>query len=476
VAGAIVVGFDPLRRSWVTSAEALAAPVAGLPPLDGTLTTDPATLQEFADDFGHIIHRTPVAVLEPGSVEDIARMVRYAGEQGLKVAMRGQGHATFGQAQVDGGIVIDSSALATIHSIDEDRARVDAGVQWRDLVNAAYAQGLTPPVLTDYLELSVGGTLSLGGIGGMVSRVGAQVDNVLELEVVTGSGDIVRCSDEHEPELFNAVLAGLGQCALVVRATVRLVPAPTNVVVYDLFYSDIATYVRDQRTLATEGRFDYLEGQVVPNSTGTGWLYMIEAAAFFTPPEAPDPAVLLAGLSDDAAARQVTGQSYLDFAFRIEPLVALLKSIGLWASPHPWFSVFVPVSTVEAYVGDIVASLTPADTGGGPILFYPFRRDLLGRPLLRVPDEDFFTFNLLRFAPPGDPATVASMVASNRTFYEQAVLAGGTQYPLGSIPTIPLDWVIQYGPAYDFLEDAKERFDPRDVLTPGQGIFPRPPR
>src|SRR5215471_5115216 len=151
VAGAIVVGFDPLRRSWVTSAEALASSaMAGIPRLDGTLSTDPATLQLFADDFGHIVNRVPIAVLKPGSVQDIARMIGFAREHGLKIAMRGQGHATFGQAQVDGGIVVDSSTLATIHSIGPDQATVDGGVQWSDLVNAAYAQGLTPPVLTDY--------------------------------------------------------------------------------------------------------------------------------------------------------------------------------------------------------------------------------------------------------------------------------------------------------------------------------------
>ncbi len=45
-----------------------------------------------------------------------------------------------------------------------------------------------PPVFTDYIELSIGGTLSLGGIGGTSYRYGVQVDNVLSLEVVTVMG------------------------------------------------------------------------------------------------------------------------------------------------------------------------------------------------------------------------------------------------------------------------------------------------
>ena len=475
-AGALVLGFDPVRRSWVTEAQAgTVRALVGVPPLDGTLRVDATSLQQAADDFGHIVHRTPLAVLEPGSVEDIARIVRYSRAHGLKVAMRGQGHATFGQAQVLGGIVIDSTTLATIHSISADRAVVDAGVQWSDLVNAAFAQGLTPPVLTDFLELSVGGTLSLGGIGGTASHFGAQVDNVLALAVVTGRGEIETCSPDSNPGLFEAVIAGLGQCAIIVGATVRLVPAKTNAMVFDLFYGDIDTYVRDQRTLLADGRFDYLEGQVVANPAG-GFLYMIEAASFFTPPQSPNTVALLSGLSDDASSRQSTTETYLDFAFRLEPLVAFLKSIGAWSSPHPCFSVFVPMSTVTQYVGNIVAGLSTADTGGGPILFYPFRRDLLRRPLLRVPTEDFFTFNLLRFAPPNDPATVSSMLASNRAFYDSAVAAGGTQYPLGSIALTPADWRAQYGAVFPLFQVAKALFDPDDVLTPGQGIFPQPVR
>ena len=445
-----------------------------VPPLDGTLTVDPTALAAAADDFGHIIHRTPFAVLQPGSIEDVARMVRFARTEGLRIAMRGQGHATFGQAQVRGGIVIDSTTLATIHSIAGDRAVVDAGVQWADLVRAAFAMGLTPPVLTDFLELSVGGTLSLGGIGGQASHFGPQVENVFELQVVTGRGDVRTCSLDHDRELFHASLAGLGQCAIIVRATVRLVPAQTNATVFDLFYDDIATYVEDQRMLLASGRFDYLEGQVVPNASSGGFRYMIEAASFFTPPGSPDATALLAGLSDDASARQTTSESYLDFAFRIEPTVAILKTLGLWATPHPWLSVFVPNSTVERYVGSIVARLTEADTGGGPVLFYPFKRDLIHTPLLRVPREDFFTFNLLRFPATTDPATIDGMIADNRRLYDCAVRAGGTLYPLGSVPLTPADWVVQYGPVFPFFAELKERFDPDDVLTPGQGIFPRP--
>jgi cytokinin dehydrogenase len=471
VGGAIVLGFDPRRRSWVTEASA-SGPLDGVPALDGTLFVDAAHLAAAADDFGHIISHTPVAVLLPGSVADIAKVIRFARRHGLQVAMRGQGHAQFGQPQVQGGIVIDSSSLSVIHEIGTDFADVDAGVLWSALVNTAATHGLTPPVLTDYLELAVGGTLSVGGLGGTTQHFGLQVDNVLQLEVVTGEGDVVTCSRIRLPELFAAVLAGLGQCAIIVRAKVRLVPAQAQALVFHLFYDDINLYVHDQELLLNDGRFSYLEGQVVANPDGVTWRYMIEAASYFTPPAMPNQTALLAGLSDDRSTSEIFTQTYSDFAFRLAPLIEFLMSIGVWGFPHPWIDLWVPASRAASYVGGIIAHLTTTDTGQGPVLFYPIDTHKVQAPLYRLPDERIaFGFHILRTAAPPTTDVVNAMLVQNRTFYEQAVAVGGTRYSIGAIPFTRADWRHHFDGVYPFLAVSKLRFDPDNVLTPGQGIF-----
>ena len=78
--------------------------------LKGELYFDDAVLQSSADDFGHVVHKKPVAMLRPGDAQDIAKLVQFANRHGLKVAMRDQGHSFFGQTQVEGGVVIDSSS------------------------------------------------------------------------------------------------------------------------------------------------------------------------------------------------------------------------------------------------------------------------------------------------------------------------------------------------------------------------------
>lgn len=129
------------------------------------------------------------------------------------------------------GLVIDNQALSTIHSTGPDFADADAGVRWKDLIITTYAKGVTPPVITGYTGLSVGGTLSVGGISGRYNA-GAQVDHVRELEVVTGAGEILRCSQSHNRDLFEAALAGLGQCAIITRALIDLVRVRSMVRLY----------------------------------------------------------------------------------------------------------------------------------------------------------------------------------------------------------------------------------------------------
>src|SRR5437764_1823109 len=148
----------------------------------------PSARTAAGEDFGKVVRRPPRFVVEPHRIDELVGVVRQAREHGLQVAARGEGHSTNGQAQAKDGIVVAMRAMDSIHMVGPDQASVDAGATWRQVLRRTLALGLTPPVLTDYLGLSVGGTLSVGGLSGSSFRHGAQVDHVTELEVVTGSG------------------------------------------------------------------------------------------------------------------------------------------------------------------------------------------------------------------------------------------------------------------------------------------------
>ncbi|GAA2479577.1 hypothetical protein GCM10010406_14730 [Streptomyces thermolineatus] len=479
---AVVIGFDPLNRLWVTddgrqeggARRAASDTLEALPPLDGTLLVDEASLAAAADDYGHIVHRTPSAVLRPGSVADIVAMVRYCNARGLKVAPRGQGHTTYGQAQTEGGLVVETSPLDRIGQVSGNTVTVGAGALWSSVAKATLAHGLTPPVFTDYIELSVGGTLSVGGLGGQTHRHGSQLDTVTELKVVTGAGELITCSPTRRADLFRAVLGGLGQCAIIVGATLRLVTAPETVRHYQLPYSDLETFLADQRRLVTEGRFSYVEGQVSAAEDGSFTTYVLEAVAYGPPAgPAPDDTQLLAGLRHDPAGAQIADMGYYAFLDRLAAGVAALKEAGLWDWAHPWLNVMLPGDSAAPLAASLLQDLGPDDVGpGGVVLLYPLLRERLRQPMLRTPDDPVpYLMSVLRACPPGDTATVDRLLAANRTAYETVRDSGGLQYPVGSIPFTAADWRDHFGPAWPQLAAARKCYDPRGVLTPGQGVF-----
>jgi cytokinin dehydrogenase len=473
-AAAAVVGFDTVLRGWVSAAELPRAHFAlaeGFPSFDGSLLTDGASLAAASDDFGHMVHRQPSAVLKPGSVNDVVEMVMFARRNRIKVAARGQGHSTQGQSQVEAGVVIDMSTLSAIHEVNAADALVEGGARWIDLLQQTVAQGLTPPTLVDFIELSIGGTLSLGGIGSQSFRFGPQVDNVLELQVVTGEGEMVRCSPSQNRDLFDAARSGLGQVGIVVGARVRLIPAPPNARLYQAFYNELQAFLSDLEGLIDDGRFDTVQGFAVSDGSG-GWLYQLETTKYFAPGGEPDDAALMAGLSFTPGTQSAQDMSYFDYLNRLAPLIAFLRQVGAWDLPHPWVNLFVPAASALTLIGETLANLVAEDVGQGPILIYPFNRDLFTAPLFRVPEErHFYVFSLLRNAVPPTPERAAGLVADNRALYERATELGGKRYPFDSVLMTKHDWQKHYQPVWGQLVSAKQAYDPDGILTPGQGIF-----
>jgi cytokinin dehydrogenase len=473
-ATALVVGFDPVGRGWVAAADAECSTFADAPRLDGILLLDAASREADAADLGNIAHRTPCAVLRPGSVADIQQMIRYCRRHNIKVACRGQHHTTHGQGLTP-GLIIENRWLNTIHSIRPRRAVVESGVIWKDLLEAAFEQRLKPRGVTGYTALSIGGTLSVGGCP-LTNHEGGLVDHVEELEVVTGRGDVMRCSADDHSDLFEAALAGLGQCGVITRATVDLVPALPMARTYLLPYTDNATFFRDMRTLFDRGELNEVYTVCVPPGL-SAFVYQISATVFFDPSNPPDNDRLLRGLSVAPAATM--DQSYLDYALLVDRQIEALRIAVNWdALVKPWFDAWLPEPAVESYVGDVLGGLTARDVGpGGFVLVFAQRRSRMTRPFFRVPDaagaDRVWLFDILTSSalPGPDPLFADEMLARNRRLFDRARALGGTRYPIGALTFDQQDWIMQYGNQWAEFARRKQRFDPDNILTPGPGIF-----
>lgn len=143
---------------------------------------------------------------------------------------------------------------------------VQPGITWGNLVAETVAHGYTPPVLPDWLHLTVGGTLSVGGLGNRSHSEGFQVEHILEIEVVDGHGNIRTCSSSTHPELFRSLLSGLGQFGCMTRVRTKLVRAPPSVTTFKFLYPNMESFLQVLNKYATGHTFDCFHGFLVHNS------------------------------------------------------------------------------------------------------------------------------------------------------------------------------------------------------------------
>jgi cytokinin dehydrogenase len=253
----------------------------------------------------------------------------------------------------------------------------------------------------------------------------------------------------------------------------RVIPAKKRARTYQLFYPDATSMLDGLRVLLGDTRFEYYRGTSAPDPAG-GWVYFIEATKLYSPPEDPSQqANLLSGLGFIPGATQITDQTYFEHTDAVVQLFKMLDQAGLGGLPHPWLDLFMPDSTVDDFVTQTIAGLDPAlFLPGSLMLFYPFFKSQLERPLLRVPEEEiFFLFDILRTVQP-DPGVLAAVLQENRGYYEESLDLGGSQYVISAIPMTTADWRTHYGSAWNGLQQAKKLYDPCNVLGAGLAVFP----
>lgn len=156
----------------------------------------------------------------------MTRAIGAARRAALPYVLRGAGHSCNGQTLVPGGLVLRNyEEQADVH-LDRDTglATVSARSRWLDVQRILTEQGRACPVLTDYLELSVGGTLSAGGYGARSISQGAQIDQIESLDLIIESGRSITCSRKEHASLYRHALAGQGAAGAIERVTMRTIP------------------------------------------------------------------------------------------------------------------------------------------------------------------------------------------------------------------------------------------------------------
>lgn len=215
---------------------------------DGWLT-DADALRRYGEDNSRR-YALPAAVALPRTVQDVQAIVRACLQHRVPIVARGSGTSSTGAViPYAGGVMIGFERMTRIvHIASEDRyAIVEAGVLNGDLQKALAPHGLFwPPDPASADVSTIGGNLACNAGGPMAVKYGASRDNVLALKAVTGTGDLIHCGslttkDATGYDLTHLLVGSEGTLAIIVEATLKLLPRPAHRASLRALYRDVSS-------------------------------------------------------------------------------------------------------------------------------------------------------------------------------------------------------------------------------------------
>ena len=170
------------------------------------------------------IDKRPALIVRPRGAADVIDAVNLARKSGLPLAVRCGGHSVAGNGTVDGGILIDLSALKGVR-VDPDArtARVNGGVLVGELDRETQLFGLATPS-GRVTTTGVGGFTLGGGYGWLSPKYGLACDNLISADVVTADGRLVTASESANDDLFWGIRGGSSNFGIVTSYEFRLHP------------------------------------------------------------------------------------------------------------------------------------------------------------------------------------------------------------------------------------------------------------
>jgi FAD/FMN-containing dehydrogenase len=414
----------------------------------------------------------PAMIVRVAGAEDVSLAVRFATAAGLQIAVRSGGHSLAGYGSVDGGLVIDMTALKGLH-IDPDRriAWAGAGLTAREYTTAAAAHGLATP-FGDTGSVGIAGLTLGGGIGWLVRKYGLAIDALRAVEIVTADGRIVTASDDIHPDLFWAVRGGGGNFGIVTRFRFELYPVP-GIFGGALFMPATTEVLRNLEPLAA----------AAPEELTTITFAMRMPPAPFVPAHLvgqPSVAIMFAYAGDPA-----------DGPAAIEPFREVATPLAELAVPMPYPGIYALLEAAEQRgfeasrsrfldrlddeaVGSILGAIEVAPS---PKAMVQIR--ILGGAMARVPsDATAFTHRDAKVMvavldPYDDPATRDLQVAWVESLHE-ALAPNAVGVYSNFLEREGDDRIREaYGArTYQRLALIKRRYDPRNLFRLNQNIRP----
>jgi glycolate oxidase len=213
--------------------EEVVAALRAIVPGEGVIASERA-MKPYESDGLTAYRQLPMVVVLPETTEQVARILRYCHEQGIKVVPRGAGTSLSGGALPLGdGVLLGMAKFNRIREIDfENRiAVVEPGVTNLAVTHAVEQAGFYyAPDPSSQIACTIGGNVAENSGGVHCLKYGMTTNNVLGCEMVLMTGEVIRLGGKHLDaggyDLLGIVTGSEGLLGVVTEVTVRILRKP----------------------------------------------------------------------------------------------------------------------------------------------------------------------------------------------------------------------------------------------------------
>lgn len=165
----------------------------------------------------------PSTVALPSTVAEVSTLVMAAAKSGVTIKAVGSGHS-FNDIALTSGVQLRLDGISGLLRVDREAklATVAGGTRLHEIPALLAPYGLAMENLGDIDQQSISGAISTGTHGTGL-KFGGIATQVRALTIVTGTGELKRCSATENPDLFAVARVGLGALGIIVEVTLACV-------------------------------------------------------------------------------------------------------------------------------------------------------------------------------------------------------------------------------------------------------------
>lgn len=432
------------------------------------VSTAPAELETHGKDESYSLHRPPIAVVYAENLSDIQTTLSWAREQGVPVIPFGAGTSLEGHVVPQGSALsLDLSRMNRVLEVrpEDFLAVVEPGLTRKALGEALKSTGLFFPV-DPGADATLGGMAATNASGTTTVRYGGMRQNVLALQVVLASGEVLELGRGVRKtsagyDLKDLFIGSEGTLGLITRLTLRLHPIPEHVHALRVFFANLFDTAQAAYAVMASGlpvaRLELVDEMGIKAINRYLGRSYPEKPALFVEFHSSTRQALEAESSLAIELMQGAGAISIDTARTKEERTAQ------WEARHQAYWALVNLFPGKEYLATDTAvpiSKMPDLVAYSSHLLQEL--GLTGNILGHVGDGNFHTLVVYE---PGDPRADAF----SERLVEHTLALGGTCTGEHGVGLRKKKYLPkEHGPALEWMRQIKRLFDPENLLNPGK--------